>query len=86
MPGGILNYRIQDASVSVQQRSTRNRLKTVFSRFPFVYYRMAFQAVPGRQKLAMPLLIGLKYINEQTPLMLGLVRSVLSRSRMLFRA
>jgi glycosyltransferase involved in cell wall biosynthesis len=86
VPGGILNYRIHDASVSVQQRSTRNRLKTVFSRFPFVYYRMAFQAVPGRQKLAMPLLIGLKYINEQTPLMLGLVRSVLSRSRMLFRA
>ena len=86
VPGGILNYRIHDASVSVQQRSTRNRLKTVFSRFPFVYYRMAFEAVPGRLKLAMPLLIACKYIKEQAPLMLGLVRSVFRRSRMLFRA
>lgn len=85
VPGGILNYRVHDASVSVQQRSTRNRLKTVFSRFPFVYYRMAFEAVPGRLKLAMPLLIAWKYIKEQTPLMLGLVRSVLRRGRMLFR-
>ncbi len=36
--------------------------------------------------LAMLLLIVWKYIKEQTPLMLGLVRSVLRRSRMLFRA
>lgn len=86
VPGGILNYRIHDASVSVQQRSTRNRLKTVFSRFPFVYYRMAFEAVPARLKLAMPLLIAWKYIKEQTPLVLSLVRSLLRRCRMLFRA
>lgn len=85
-PGGTLNYRVHDASVSAQQRSTRNRLKTVFSRFPFAYYCMAFEAVPGRRKLAMPLLIVCKYIKEQTPLVLGLVRSALRRSRKLFRA
>lgn len=86
VPGGILNYRVHDASVSAQQRGTRNRLKTVFSRFPFVYYRMAIEAVPGRLKLVMPPLIAWKYIKEQTPLMLGLLRSVLRRGRMFFRA
>lgn len=84
VPGGILNYRVHDASLSVQERSTRNRLKTVLSRFPFVYYRMAFDAVPGKLKLVMPLIISWKYIKEQMPLMLGLVRSIFRRIRMLF--
>ena len=85
VPGGVLNYRTHNASVSAQQRSARNRLKTVFSRFPFVYYRMAFKAVPGQLKLVMPLFITWKYIKEQTPLILGLVRSAFWRTRMLFK-
>lgn len=86
VPGGVLNYRIHDASVSVQQRSTRNRLRTVFSRFPFVYYRMALEAVPLQQKWAMPVLIVWKYLKEQTPLVLGVARSVARRGLRVFRA
>jgi glycosyltransferase involved in cell wall biosynthesis len=85
VPGGVLCYRIHDASVSATQSGARGRLKTVFSRYPFVHYLMAFDAVPSRLKPAMSLLIAWKYIKEQTTIMFGLVRSVLRRSRILFR-
>ncbi len=86
VPGGVLNYRVHDSSVSVQQRSSRSRLKTVFSRFPFVYYRMAYEAMPSRLQWVMPLLIVWKYIKEQTPLVLGLVRSIVRHTLMFFRS
>ena len=85
VPGGVLNYRVHDSSVSAQQRSTRNRLKTVLSRFPFVYYRMAYEAMPLRLQWVMPLLITWKYIKEQIPLVLGLARSIVRRTLRLFR-
>lgn len=79
VPGGVLTYRTHEASVSAQQRRARNLAKTLFSRFPFVYYRMAFEAVIGWLKLAMPFLIVLKYFKEQVALVLVLTRALARR-------
>ena len=82
---GCLNYRIHDASLSVQQQSARNRLQTVFSRFPFVYYVLAYQAVPVHFRIVMPALIFYKYLKEQVPLFIGLVHSVIRCSLRFFK-
>lgn len=85
VPGGVLNYRVHSASMSSQQSGTRDRLKTVISRYPFAYYRMAYDAMSPQTRLIAPILIVWKYIKEQTPIALGLFRSLFRRVSSLLR-
>lgn len=86
VPGGVLHYRVHEASVSTQQRSARGRLANLISRYPFAYYRLAFKAVPPRLKTIMWALIPFKFAKEQRPMLSAAFSSVIRRVTASLRA
>jgi glycosyltransferase involved in cell wall biosynthesis len=83
--GGVINYRVHDSSLSADQRRSRSLFRRLLSRFPFVYYKMAFLTVPHKLKLLMLLVISLKYIKVQSFLVLGMAKSLSRRIEVLVR-
>lgn len=84
--GGVLNYRVHEASVSIQQRTARGRLANLFSRYPLAYYRLAFKAVPPRLKTIMWVLILFKFAKEQRLILAAATSSIIRRLTTSFRA